>query len=600
MFQTFDEKTVSETSKNRIYLLREEMRKKNIDAFLIPRNDAHMGEYVSDRDKRLEWLTSFSGSAGYCIVFKDKAFLFVDGRYTIQAENQCDENIFEIRNIPKNSLIDCINESFEEKALIAYDPWLHTIEQILEIHSNKKKNIELIEVDNFIDTIWIDQPIASVELMVPHLLKYSGQVHTEKLEIIGNILSNVGQSNVILTQPDTIAWALNTRGTDLIQTPVALCFATINASGSANLFIDPKKVDDELRKHLGPNVVLHDIKSFSLFLKTLSGLVRIDSNRAPIAIKHILEIAKVSFTYDSDPILKLRACKNKTELEGSVQAHIRDGAAVVEFLSEIQYAQPGFLKNEIELVKLLESKRYATGKLKNISFDTICGSGPNAAIIHYRVNTKTNRTISLGDVVLIDSGGQYLDGTTDITRTIAIGSVAEEVIDANTLVLKGMIAISALRFPKGLSGRDIDSIARQALWSKGLDFDHGTGHGVGSFLSVHEGPQAISRHNNVPLEPGMIISNEPGYYKKNSFGIRIENLIYVKECLRDKNHDDRCMLEFETLTLAPFDLNMIKVSSLNEQEIKWLNNYHSNVYKKLNSILTKSAKKWLKAACIPI
>ena len=422
MFQTFDEKTVSETSKNRIYLLREEMRKKNIDAFLIPQNDVHMGEYVSERDKRLEWLTSFSGSAGYCVVFIDKAFLFVDGRYTIQAENQCDKNIFEIRNIPKNSLIDCINESLKETAILAYDPWLHTIEQILEIHSNKKKNIALIEVDNLIDTIWCDQPIASVELMVPHVLKYSGQVHTEKLEIIGNILSNVGQSDVILTQPDTIAWALNTRGTDLIQTPVALCFATINASGNANLFIDPKKVDDELRNHLGSKITLHDVKYFSSFLKTLIGLVRIDSNRTPIAVKHILENAKVSFTYDSDPILKLRACKNKTELEGSVQAHIRDGAAVVEFLSEIQYTQPGFMKNEIDLVKLLESKRYSTGKLKNISFDTICGSGPNAAIIHYRVNNKTNRTISFGDVVLIDSGGQYLDGTTDITRTIAIGS----------------------------------------------------------------------------------------------------------------------------------------------------------------------------------
>ncbi|MDA8741910.1 aminopeptidase P family protein [Amylibacter sp.] len=600
MFQTFDEKTIPETAKDRINSLREEMCIQNIDAFLITRNDAHMGEYVSERDKRLEWLTSFTGSAGYCIVFKDQAFLFVDGRYTLQAENQCDKNIFKILNIPKDTLIDCINKKLQKLAFLAYDPWLHTIEQIEEIQSKKNENIELIEVDNLIDKIWINQPVSSKDLMVPHILKYTGQKHEEKLRVIGNKLSHAGHSDVILTQPDSIAWALNTRGTDLIQTPVALCFATINSKGIANLFIDQKKVDKKLKDHLGSDVKLHDIKYFSSFLETLTGLVRIDKQRAPIAIKRILEKAKVAFSYDIDPVLNLRACKNQIELEGSIQAHIRDGAAVVEFLSEIQYTSADFSKDEIELVKHLESKRYATGKLKNISFDTICGSGPNAAIIHYRVNNKSNRKISFGDIVLIDSGGQYLDGTTDITRTIAIGPVSEEVMQANTLVLKGMIAISSLKFPKGLSGRDIDAIARQYLWSEGLDFDHGTGHGVGSFLSVHEGPQALSRQNNVPLEPGMIISNEPGYYKKNSYGIRIENLIYVREISKERSRDGRNMMEFETLTMAPIDKNIIECSLLSELEKKWINNYHSIVYKKLNPILTKSAQKWLKTACEPI
>ena len=597
MFQSFDEKTIPGTAKDRIFLLRKEMLKNNVDAFLIPRNDTHMGEYVSERDKRLEWLTSFTGSAGYCLVFKDKAFLFVDGRYTIQAANQCDENIFRICKIPDDTLINCINDHLNEHEVLSYDPWLHTIDQIEIIKSKKRDVIKLVEVDNFIDLIWNNQPSAPLDLMVPHILKYSGQEHNEKLKIIAKNLSKKGHSAVVLTQPDSIAWALNTRGTDLIQTPVALCFATISASGKANLFIDQNKVDNKLIKHLGSNINICDIKYFGEFLNAMTGIVRIDSQRAPIAIKSILEKEKVSFVYDSDPVLMLRACKNITELEGSLKAHIRDGAAFVEFLSEVQNKNSNITMDEIGFVKNLELKRRATGKLKNISFDTICGSGPNGAIVHYRVNTKTNRQISYGDIVLIDSGGQYLDGTTDITRTIAIGTVPEEAIKASTLVLKGMIAISSLKFPLGLSGRDIDAIARQALWSEGLDFDHGTGHGVGSFLSVHEGPQAISRQNNIALRPGMIISNEPGYYKKNSFGIRIENLIYVKESTKGKIPDKRRMLEFETLTLAPIDHNMIKLSLLTEYEKKWLNNYHSNVYKKLSPILTKTAKSWLKIAC---
>jgi Xaa-Pro aminopeptidase len=328
--------------------------------------------------------------------------------------------------------------------------------------------------------------------------------------------------------------------------------------------------------------------------------VRIDPKTAPIAIKNILENANISVVAGADPTILAKACKNKTELDGCIKAHIRDGAAVVEFLSELKNLDTNLKISEIDLVKNLENKRIATGKLKNISFDTICGSGPNGAIVHYRVNTSTNRTISTGDVLLIDSGGQYLDGTTDITRTIAIGSVPIETVRLNTLVLKGMIAISCLRFPKGLAGRDIDAIARQALWSVGLDFDHGTGHGVGSFLSVHEGPHGISRHNQVPFEPGMIISNEPGYYEEGHFGIRIENLIYVKKATNSKDTNSREMLKFETLTLAPIDQTLIDISLLSHQERKWINDYHANVLEKLYDLVSGSAKKWLNLACAPL
>jgi len=600
MFQTFNAKTTPDTGKLRLEALRTKMAEIHVDGFLIPRSDTHMGEYVSARDRRLEWLTSFTGSAGYCAVFNKCALLFVDGRYTLQATDQIDTNIFEIQNIPNDKLTDCINTALSSGGKFAYDPWLHTEAQIEKIISSIHNDIILLEVENLIDAIWIDQPDSPLNLMTPHSLKYAGIHHSKKLKDIGKELTDTGQSHVVLTQPDSIAWALNTRGTDLGQTPVALCFATVAADGRVNLFINLQKVNDELRDHLGSDVIINDVSNFSLYLESLTGSVRIDPQTAPIAIKNILENANISVVAGADPTILAKACKNKSELDGCIKAHIRDGAAVVEFLSELKNLDTNLKISEIDLVKNLENKRIATGKLKNISFDTICGSGPNGAIVHYRVNTSTNRTISTGDVLLIDSGGQYLDGTTDITRTIAIGSVPIETVRLNTLVLKGMIAISCLRFPKGLAGRDIDAIARQALWSVGLDFDHGTGHGVGSFLSVHEGPHGISRHNQVPFEPGMIISNEPGYYEEGHFGIRIENLIYVKKATNSKDTNSREMLKFETLTLAPIDQTLIDISLLSHQERKWINDYHANVLEKLYDLVSGSAKKWLNLACAPL
>jgi Xaa-Pro aminopeptidase len=600
MFQKFAATTKPETGAPRLAALRVAMLKHGVDGFLIPRSDAHMGEYVTPRDQRLAWISSFTGSAGFCAATTDRAAVFADGRYTIQANDQVDTDVFEIKNIPTDKLVDWLNDALPQKAKFAYDPWLHTTAQITELQRDKREDITLVSTDNLVDEIWNDQPDAPLDLMVPHDLKFTGQSHDEKIKYIATAINSAGQSYVVLTQPDSIAWLLNTRGTDLGQTPVALCFATLSAHGVVTLFIAPQKVDKTLRNHLGKNVVIQNITSFSEHLKSLSGTVRVDSKSAPIAIQDILLAADIKIENATDPITLPKACKNKAELAGATAAHIRDGAAVSSFLADVDRMCDAPNIGEIELVEMLENRRRETGKLQNISFDTICGSGPHGAIVHYRVNTDTNRQIQTGDVLLVDSGAQYLDGTTDITRTIAIGAVSPDAIRANTLVLKGMIAISCLRFPMGLAGRDIDAIARHALWTAGLDFDHGTGHGVGSFLSVHEGPQGISRRAETPFQPGMIVSNEPGYYKQDAFGIRIENLIFVREAPRLPEGDNRKMLEFETLTLAPIDRAMIDVELLNTSERNWLNTYHARVKTTLTPLVDANTQAFLKRACAPI
>lgn len=600
MFQTFAATTTPETGKPRLTALRGAMVKNGVDGFLVPRADAHMGEYVTDRDKRLAWLTSFTGSAGFCAVTADQAALFTDGRYTLQADAQVDTEAFEICNIPNEKLINWLNTNLPKNAKFAYDPWLHTSAQISGLQGAKRSDITLVEVDNLVDEIWHDQPDAPLDLMVPHHIQFTGQTHDDKLAQISADLSAANHDFAVLTQPDSIAWLLNTRGTDLGQTPVALCFAIVSANATVTLFIPLEKVNDTLRAHLGKSVNIQDIAHLSEGLESLSGNVCVDQKTAPIAVQNILITHGITVITGDDPTVIPKACKNPTELEGATAAHIRDGAAIVEFLSHIAALGDEPKTTEIDLVKHLEKCRSDTGELQNISFDTICGSGPNGAIVHYRVNNDTNRDIQTGDVLLVDSGGQYFDGTTDITRTLAIGAVPDAAIRANTLVLKGMIAISQLRFPVGLAGRDIDAIARNALWSSGLDFDHGTGHGVGSFLSVHEGPQGISRRHETPFLPGMIVSNEPGYYAIGEFGIRIENLIYVKKATPIIGGDDRDMLEFETLTLAPFDRALIDKSLLSNSERNWINSYHATVFSTLSNLVSTHARAWLTTACAPL
>ncbi|GHA52804.1 Xaa-Pro aminopeptidase [Amylibacter ulvae] len=601
MFQTFDAKTTPKTAAPRLAQLRDVLRENGFDGFLIPRADAHQGEYVVARDMRLAWLTSFTGSAGFCAALLNNAGLFVDGRYTIQARDQVDTDLFSIQKFPDVKLGNWLVDALPDGGKVAFDPWLYTKAQIEEIEKHiAGRGVELVKSENLIDQIWDDQPQAPRDKMHAHPMEFAGKPHGEKRSQIAQVLRDAKQSGVVLTQPDSIAWLLNTRGSDLGQTPVALCFAMLFQDGRVALFIDPQKVDDDLREHLGADVAIHDLGDLSAELIRNLGPIRVDPKTTPIAILDILQNGDVKVDFGDDPITLPKATKNTVEIDGAIAAHIRDGAAVCEFLAWLDGYDHSEPLSEIDVVKSLESFRAATNQLRNISFDTISGAGPNGAIVHYRVNEDTNRTISQDDLLLVDSGAQYLDGTTDITRTIAIGKPKREAKRAFTLVLQGMIGISKLRFPVGLSGREIDAIARAPLWSAGLDFDHGTGHGVGSYLSVHEGPQGISRRSNAPLREGMILSNEPGYYKEGAFGIRIENLIYVKSAPVIRGGDARDMYCFETLTLAPIDLRLIDRTMLNSDERDWINAYHTRVFEALFDQCSARAQDYLTMACAPI
>jgi len=595
MFQSFDSVASPETGAKRLESLRIELEKDGLDGYLIPRADAHQGEYVVARDMRLAWLTGFTGSAGFCAALRDKAGVFIDGRYRLQVRDQVDLDYFTPVPWPETKLIDWLTEALPRGGKIGFDPWLHTR---AEIESFDKTNIEPVAVGNLVDKIWLDQPDAPLDKMVPHPLQYAGLPHEEKITAAAQELTQAGHSAFVLTQPDAIAWLLNTRGTDLGQTPIALAFAILHGfTGHVSLFMDAEKSDAALMKHLGPSVSLHAPGGFEIALAALSGSVRLDKSTAPEAIVRLLEAQNIDIAFADDPTTLPKACKNPVELAGAKQAHIRDGAAMCEFLAWVDGIHPEAGITEIDIVKTLEAKRAATGKLKNISFDTICGSGPNGAIVHYRVTKESNRKLQFNEVLLVDSGAQYQDGTTDITRTVAIGAPPPKAVHHATLVLKGMIAISRLRFPVGLTGKDIDGFARAALWAEGLDFDHGTGHGVGSYLSVHEGPQRISRLGTAVFKPGMIVSNEPGYYKQGAYGIRIENLIYVRKAAAIQGSDNRDMLCFETLTLAPIGKAMIDKSLLTGDELAWLNAYHQQVWDTLESRVTPATRQWLKTAC---
>jgi Xaa-Pro aminopeptidase len=601
MFQSFESPASPDTGAERLKQLRIELGKEGLDGFLVPRADAHQGEYVVARDMRLAWLTGFTGSAGFCAALTDKAGVFIDGRYTLQVHDQIDLSYFTPVPWPSTKLSEWLIDALPSGSKIGFDPWLHTRAEIEKLTGDlSNAGIQLVKIDNLIDRIWKDQPELPTDKMVPHPLKYAGQSHPDKITNATKSLTDAGHSAFILTQTDSIAWLLNTRGTDLGQTPVALAYAILYVTGKVSIFIDPQKTDNILTAHLGERVELITPENFEKALEALDGIVRLDKNSVPEKVAQLLESKNIEVAYDDDPTSLPKACKNHVELEGAKSAHIRDGAAVCEFLAWVDQIDPELGIYEIDVVKTLEEKRTVTGKLKNISFDTICGSGPNGAIVHYRVTTDTNRQLQKNEVLLVDSGGQYLDGTTDITRTIAIGAPPIDAVHNATLVLKGMIAISRLRFPKGLSGKDIDALARTSLWAEGLDYDHGTGHGVGSYLSVHEGPQRISRISTEPLQSGMIVSNEPGYYKEATYGIRIENLIFVKPAESIAGSDDRDMLCFETLTLAPIDKAMIDKDLLTKSELEWLNAYHASVWDNLNDKVTVQTQTWLKQACSPL
>jgi Xaa-Pro aminopeptidase len=594
MFQNYTSSAAPQQGPPRLAALRDAMADEKLDGFLVPRADRHQGEYVAPADDRLAWLTGFTGSAGFAAVICEKAGVFVDGRYRLQVRDQV-ADVFTPVDWPEVKLGPWLVEHLHAGAVIGFDPWLHTKDEVEALKKSAGDHLSFKPSPNLIDRIWDDRPPLPAEPARAHPIELSGEKSGDKRERMAKLLRDAGHTSAVLTLPDSICWLLNIRGSDIPRNPVVQAFAILHDTGRVSLFSDLSKFEA-----LGPDPHIDpfDWSAFDDQLRTLTGPVRVDRKTAPLAVASILEDAGVEVTWADDPCILPKARKNAAEIDGMRAAHLRDGAAMVEFLTWFDREAPKGHLTEIDAAKALEAYRSGANSLMDISFDTISGAGPNGAVIHYRVTEETNRGINPGELFLVDSGGQYLDGTTDITRTIAVGDPTDEARDCYTKVLQGMIAVSEVRFPRGLTGRDIDALARAPLWRAGLDYDHGTGHGVGAYLSVHEGPQRISRATDVKLEPGMILSNEPGYYKPGAFGIRIENLIVVQDA--EKIGDKRDQLDFETLTFVPLDRRLIDVSALGPWEKDWINTYHGMVREKLAGRLTPQAEDWLNKATEPL
>ena len=603
MFQTFDSFSAPQDSADRVKRLRTLLAERGLDAFLVPRADEHQGEYVPPCAERLKWLTGFSGSAGLAAIAAKRAAVFVDGRYTVQVQSESDGELFDFPGIARTHLAGWLTANCKRGATVGFDPWLHTVGEIerlsqaLAAHDMKLKPTK----SNLVDQIWGKaQPEPPRNPAVTHGEEFAGRSAGDKIADVQKILKAAGQHAAILTLPDSICWLFNLRGTDVAHNPVVLAFAIVPASGKAELFIASEKITRAVRAHLDGVAKLAKPDAFVERLKALkkSGKrMRLDPNTAAWSIHRTLG-AKTAVA-GTDPCIGLKAIKNPVEIEGARAAHIRDGAAMCHYLSWLDREAAYGTLDEISAVKKLEECRAATGALKEISFDTISGSGAHGAIVHYRTSVATNRKLMLGELFLLDSGAQYEDGTTDITRTIAIGTPGEDIRERFTLVLQGHIAIATARFPKGTRGIDLDPFARRALWEHGLDYDHGTGHGVGSYLSVHEGPQSISRAGMTALEPGMVCSNEPGYYKQGSYGIRIENLVLVTEPVTPDG-GDRPVMAFETLTMVPIDRRLIERSLLTQQERRWIDSYHAEVRAKIGPLVDVETHIWLTNATDPL
>jgi len=590
MYQSFE--TPSHNfGAERLVNLRAELDRQGLDGFIVPRSDAHQGEYVPARDERLRWLTGFTGSAGLCIVLQEKAAVFVDGRYTLQAQEQLDLSAFTPVQIEDQKPEDWLAE-FVGDGVVGFDPWLLTDAQRARFEANATLRMS---TENPIDTVWSDQPSPPMGVATVHPKAFAGVSSEEKRNEAATKLKTENLDAFILTLPDSINWLINIRGGDLAHTPVALGFAILHRNGAVDLFFDENKIEAPLRAHLDDN-----IRVVPPALKNFSGKrVGVERMSAPYAVSTLLAEGEAECVWTNDPCVLPKARKNRTEKEGTRKAHLRDGAAMARFLCWFDANVGSGELTEISVAQKLESFREETGKLEDISFDTISGFGEHGALPHYRVNRESDLTISGNSLYLVDSGGQYRDGTTDITRTIAVGEPTAEQRKAFTLVLRGMIEVTLARFPSGTTGVQLDAMARMALWRAGLDFDHGTGHGVGSFLGVHEGPCSISKRSTVPLEPGMILSNEPGYYEEGAFGIRIENLVIVDDASTPEG-GNREMLSFETITLAPVDLRLIDPSLLATEHVAWLNAYHTRVYEALYPMLDDETREWLEEATAEI
>lgn len=599
-FQSFEVLGGPEHIKSRVQLLRAELKRRKLDGFLVPHSDEYQSEYLPASAERLSWLTGFTGSAGAAIVMAKKAAIFVDGRYTLQVKTQTQPKIFKPESLTDNPPAKWLKANSKPGERIGYDPRLHTISGIKALKKAvEKTGAKLTPLKtNPVDSIWREQPAPPQNPVVRYPLKHAGQNSEAKLKAVRVEMKKSGADALVLTRPECICWMLNIRGSDIAHNPVVLANAIVPASGKPLLFVDPKKLNTPIRDYLKP---LARVKSPTAFATELGKLgasgrqIQLDPNSASVWVADTIkaENKKARISHSSDPVIALKAIKNKTEIRGAQKAHEIDGAAMCEFLAWLD-AEPVKNLDEISAAKKLENFRLNNRKIKEISFDTISGFGPNGAIVHYRVNEKTNRAFANNTLYLVDSGGQYMDGTTDITRTVAIGNPSKEMRDNFSRVLKGHIAIAQARFPKGTTGVQIDILARKALWDAGLDYEHGTGHGVGAYLAVHEGPQSISKRGQAELKAGMIISNEPGYYKAGEYGIRIENLVLVTET--NIKGGEQAMLAFETLTLAPIDLRCVDRNALDESESNWLNAYHARVRKTLSPHLSKSAKTWLDKA----
>ncbi|QUS36883.1 aminopeptidase P family protein [Falsirhodobacter algicola] len=589
MLQTFTSTARPEQGPPRLAALRAQMRHMGLAGYIVPRSDVHQGEYVAARDERLSWLTGFTGSAGFCIVLQDKAGVFIDGRYRTQVKNQV---AAEFTPVPWPDVKPGPWILEHTHGEIGFDPWLHTQDEISQL---RDAGVTLRAVENLVDMIWDDQPAPPKGRAFLHPDALAGQTSAEKRQMVAKGLKGKA---VILTLPDSICWLLNVRGSDIPRVPLLHAFAILHDDARLDLFADPAKIPEDVLDHLGPQVSLHPNTVFADMLRRLRGPVQLDPASAPVALRLALEEEGTKILGIEDPCRLPKACKTPAEIEGMRQAHLRDGAAVVEFLAWLDARAPEGQLTEIAVVKALEAFRRADDSLHDLSFDTICGAGPNGAMMHYRVTEDTDRPVRMDELLLVDSGGQYPDGTTDITRTMAVGDPGELARECYTRVLQGLINLSRVRWPKGLAGRDLDPIARFPLWVDGRDFNHGTGHGVGAFLSVHEGPQRINSISTVPLEPGMILSNEPGYYREGEFGIRLENLIVVEPA--PQGPDDREQLRFETITFAPFDRRLIDVTRLSQDERDWLNAYHAQVAEKLSDRLSAPALEWLRLATAPL
>ncbi len=601
-FQTFDDASARSESAARTAVLRAELKRRGLDGFVVPRADRQQNEYLPESEERLAWLTGFTGSAGAAVVLTDRAALFVDGRYTVQAAAQIDQTVFAIEHLVDNPPDQWLEKNLSTGAKIGYDPWLHTAESAERLRKAcEAAGAQLVAVDdNPIDAIWRERPAPPAGAVSLRDVKFAGESAADKLKRVRAELGKLRADALVVSDPQNVAWAFNIRGADVAHTPLALAFALVPREGRPSLYVDAGKLSNDVR-HVLEGIA--DVRAPADLARDLGGLkgktVRLDQASAADALTRLVAEGGGKPARGSDPIGPMKAVKNHAEIAGARAAHKRDGAAMARFLAWFEREAPHGKLTEIDAVEALESFRRDTGMLKDISFPTIAGSGPNAAIVHYRVTRKTNRTIRMDELFLIDSGAQYEDGTTDITRTVVVGTTSEEMRDRFTRVLKGHIAIATAVFPENTTGAQLDPLARTALWQAGLDFDHGTGHGVGSYLSVHEGPARISKLGNVALRRGMILSNEPGYYKTAAYGIRTENLVLII-AEPEPAGAEKPLNAFETLTLAPIDRRLIETRMLTAKERAWVDSYHARVAETIGPLVDADTRGWLETATRPL